>query len=83
MPRFYIDFDGATQDEGGQDFPDSEAARNAAVERLGVYLQDHPEFAYSRHWRVDVRDSARRLVLHVIVSTVQAPPPINFASYES
>ena len=83
MPRFYIDLDGAEQDQDGAEFPSLDAARNAAIERLGVYLQAHPDFAYSRHWRVDVRDSSRRLLLHVIVGTVIAPPPINKASFGS
>ena len=83
MPRYYIDFDGAEQDVEGQDFADNDAARNAAIELLGTYLQHHPEYAYARHWRVDVKDSARRLLFHVIVGTIVAPPPINFASFDS
>lgn len=82
MPRFYIDLDGAIKDEVGTDFASVDEARNAAIQRLGEYLQVDPAFAYARHWRVDVRDSSRRLLLHVIVGTVVAPPPINKASFE-
>lgn len=82
MPRFYIDLDGAEQDEEGREFPSLEEARNAAIERLGLYLQKHPDFAYHQHWRVDVKDSSRRLLLHVIVGTILAPPFINKASFE-
>ena len=82
MPFFYIDLDGATKDEQGTEFATVDDARNAAIERLGAYLQRHPEFAYARHWRVDVRDSSMRLLLHVIVGTVVAAPPINWASFD-
>lgn len=82
MPRFFIEFDGA---EGGPveaQYASAEEARNAAIVRLGGYLQEHPEFAYQRHWRVDIRDHAQHLVAHVIVATVNAPPPINWESFD-
>lgn len=82
MPRFFISFDGA--DEGPQeaDYASLDEARNAAIVLLGGYLQEHPEFAYNRHWRVDVRDHAQRLLAHVIVATVDAPSFINWESFE-
>ena len=81
MAKYYIKFDGAPEDEQEADYASADEARNAAVMLLGAYLQEHPEYAFQRHWRVDVRDHARRLVTHVIVATVDAPPPINWESF--
>ena len=83
MAHYYIVFDGTGGAELKRDLPSPDAARDAAVIELGKYLQAHPEFAYSRHWRVDVKDADRRLLLHVMVATVDAPPPLNFRSFES
>ena len=82
MPKFYIRFDGATDGDIEADYQSLSDARNAAVKMLGGYLQKHPEYAYQRHWRVDVRDHAQRLLAHVIVATVEAPPPINWESFD-
>ena len=77
MAKFFIKFDGAPDDEQEAEYASVDEARNAAIMLLGGYLQEHPEFAYQQHWRVDLRDHAHRMVAHVIVATVAAPPPIN------
>ena len=82
MARFYIDMDGDEPDEVGVDVASLDEARNEAIVRLGGYLRERPDFAYRRHWRVDVKDHAHRLMLHVIVATVVAPPPINRDSFD-
>ena len=82
MAKFYIKFDGASDGEKELDFASVDEARNAAIVLLGGYLQEHPEFAYERHWRVDLRDHARRLVYHVIIATVAAAPRINWESFD-
>lgn len=82
MPRYFIAFDGSGQPDLERDFSSTDAARDAAVVLLGEYLQQHPEFAYNRHWRVDLKNHDRRLLLHVMVATVDAPPPLNFRSFE-
>ncbi|UAK25663.1 DUF6894 family protein [Sphingomonas nostoxanthinifaciens] len=81
MSRFLIKFDGTDEQLEG-DYASVDEARNAAISILGEYLQKTPEFAYRQHWRVDVRDHAQRLVFHVIVATVAAPPPINWESFD-
>ncbi len=82
MARYFISFDRSGADEIEREFATLEDARNAAVAMLGHYLQTHPEFAYNKHWRVDLKDQSHRLLLHVTVATVDAPPPLNFRSFE-
>jgi hypothetical protein len=83
LARYYIDLDGAEPDREGADFASVEDARNAAIVRLGAYLQEHPEYAVERHWRVDLKDSGQRLLLHVIVATVDAARALNRTTYEA
>ena len=83
MARYFIKFDGEGTPENEAEYPSLEAARNAAISLLGAHLQAHPEYAYERHWRVDVLDHSKRLLLHVIVATVDAPKPLNWASLDS
>ena len=82
MSSYNIESPGPGGSETERDFASPEAARDAAITMLGEYLQHHPDFAYQKHWRVDVRDHSRRLLMHVMVATVDAPPPINFRSFE-
>lgn len=81
MPLFSIKLDGSESPVVEEDFAGVDEARNAAVSILGSYLQEHPEYANNRHWRVDLKDHRGRLVLHVVVATVEAPLPLNVASY--
>lgn len=83
MAIYFIKFDGAEEYERQVEHPSIAEARNDAVAMLGGYLQEHPEFAYERHWRVDLFDESRRLLLHVIVATVDAPKPLNWASFDA
>ena len=82
MALYFIVFDGPGGGELERDFPSREAARDGAISLFGQYLYEHPEYAYKNHWRVDLRDHDRRLLLHVIVASVDAPPPLNFRSVE-
>ena len=82
MPIYSIEMDGTREDPVSAEYESLEQARNAAIVLLGGYLQEHPVFAYERHWRVDVKDQAGRLLLHVIVATVDAPGFINWQSFE-
>jgi hypothetical protein len=82
MSRYFIDFDGSPPDGEGADYASLDDARNAAIAGLGARLQADPSYALNRHWRVDVRDADHRLLLHVIVATVEAPRPLNRESYD-
>jgi hypothetical protein len=70
MPRYYFNFAGYERDATGTDCDDLDAARNAAVRKLGTFLADHPAFADEGHWRVDVENDMGQLQLHLIVATV-------------
>lgn len=70
MPQFTIVFAGRDSDRIIVDCRDLRAARNQAVQRLGGYLADYPEFAEEGHWRVFVEDHVGRTVATVIVATV-------------
>jgi len=81
MPLFSINLDGSASPAVEEEFAGVDEARNAAIKILGAYLQEHPEYAINRHWRVDLTDHRGRLLLHVVVATVEAPLPLNVASY--
>ena len=82
MATYIIRFDGSDGQELQTEDVSLEQARNRAIGVLGEYLQENPQYAYERHWRVDLLDPSRRLLLHVIVATVEAAKPLNRASFE-
>lgn len=70
MPRFTIVFAGRESEREAIDCHDLAAARNQAVQRLGRYLVEHPDYAEEGHWRVTVEDDLGRSAATVIVATV-------------
>ena len=70
MPRFTIVFAGRESERVAIECDDLAAARNRAVQRLGSYLVDHPDYAEEGHWRVTVEDDMGRTAATVIVATV-------------
>ncbi|MFK3889178.1 DUF6894 family protein [Sphingomonas sp. NPDC079357] len=74
MPQFTIIFAGRESERTTIDCTDLSAARNQAVQRLGRYLADHPQYAEEGHWRVTVEDDVGRTAATVIVATVTPRP---------
>ncbi len=70
MPQFTIIFAGREAERATIDCADLPAARNQAVQRLGRYLADHPNYAEEGHWRVTIEDAVGRTAATVIVATV-------------
>ncbi|VXC97862.1 DUF6894 family protein [Sphingomonas sp. 8AM] len=70
MPHFTIIFAGRESERVTVDCANLSAARNQAVQRLGRYLADHPNYAEEGHWRVTVEDDMGRAAATVIVATV-------------
>jgi hypothetical protein len=70
MPRFYFDFredDGGCIDEIGEDFPDAEAARQAAFDALADAARDLGHQHRDGRVAVQIRDNSDAPFMEVAV----------------
>lgn len=73
MARYFFNVAGEPDDDAGAEFDTFEQARIAAVGLLGAYLQQNPGYVSEGHWRVDVTNEAKTLLMKLVVAMVDAP----------
>ena len=73
MSRYFFNLAGEPDDDCGAEFDSLEQARIAAVGFLGAYLQENPGYVREGHWRVDVTNENKTLLMKLIVAMVDVP----------
>ncbi len=75
MSRYFFNVVGEPDDASGAEFASFEQARIAAIGFLGAYLQKNPGYVREGHWRVDVIDESKTLLMKLVVAMVDVAAP--------
>lgn len=70
MPRYFFNLQDhdTFEDDEGNELPNRDAARVAAVTFAGEYLRDHPDMIWDgQRFAVEVRDTSDEILFRVVV----------------
>jgi hypothetical protein len=77
MALYYFDFrdaDGVTRDESGEELPDENHARDAALVCLGEVARDVTLHGYEGHIAIEVREDSEREPIFVALAMIKVVP---------